>query len=95
MASKLIQIISVTPDPTVVSTTSDVTQTTDPGLGTAAVTRTPLDVTDKTVVDGMTSSHKPSTAFIIGTRKLTYTTTDINDNVKEPSLTVTILGKIQ
>ena len=47
------------------------TLNTDLGLGTAVVTQTPPDGTDKTVVDGMTSRHKPGTAFDIGATKFT------------------------
>lgn len=94
----MIQLFLVSPDlenPVISNLPSDITKTTDPGLATAVVTWTPPDVTDNTAVADTTSDHAPGGMFRIGLTTVTYTATDVYNNVEMASFTVTIVGADQ
>ena len=73
-------------------TPSDVSVNTDLGQPTAIVTWIEPIVTDNSGIFTVTSSHKPGSAFDVGTSTVTYTATDARGNKAVFTFNVTVKG---
>jgi hypothetical protein len=84
-------IVTDNENPTISGTPADITQNTDPGLCTTAVTWTEPTAADNCGMDTFTSSHAPGTILPAGTTTVTYTATDTSGNVATGSFDITVV----
>ena len=78
--------------PTISGIPSDITQDTDSGVATAAVTWTPPTTSDNSGSATLTSSHNSGDNFPIGDTTVTFTAVDGSNNMATGSFMITIEG---
>ena len=74
----------------VISSTSDITQANDTGECGAVITWTAPTASDNAAIDTFVSTHNSGDEFPVGATTVTYTATDVHQNVKTSSFTVTV-----
>ncbi|HIC14773.1 MAG TPA: HYR domain-containing protein, partial [Gemmatimonadetes bacterium] len=83
-------IVTDTQAPVIVSMPEDIQLSTEPGICSALATWIEPTGEDNCEVLSLISSHDPDTYFEVGTTEVTITLTDINGNVTEDVMLVTV-----
>ena len=88
--------VTITDDenPTISGTPADITQNTDAGLCTTAVTWTEPTAADNCPGVSLSSDIASGTAFNLGTTTVTYTATDTSGNTVSTTFNVTVTSKL-
>ena len=84
---------SDTEAPVIISTPSNLTQPTDPGLPVAAVNWTEPTASDNSGDVVLESNYIPMDNFSIGSTYVTYKIKDLSNNYVNLTFVITVLGK--